>query len=418
MDQLVFRNKGLLDLNCIRLMGVSVKDTKSSIGFFGTGLKFAIATILRLGGDVSILTQDGGVFKKYRFDTKHLTVRDKDFSQVTMDDEPLGFTTELGRQWEAWMAIREIYSNCLDEGGDVIYQEPILQLVNPAGREQRTWIIITGDLFVEIWKNKNDYFIDPERLPAHSTPFVHSYEKENEACRGIFYKGILVGEFPYKTLYAHNLQAKIDLTEDRSVKYTWQAAELLEKTIITSNDEAFVRKCLLTHQSFEGQLPFTDSHHSLDEKFKIEPSEVFRKVCHFIAKQRPRDVCLNAVTWLEKRTRELHGFEECPISDVQKMQVDRALSCLNKMGFGEEISRYPMRFMNWLGEGVYGRAMNNEILISKECFDLGTKFLTSTILEEYVHNRYGYKDHSRELQTWLFDRLITMAEEHVLKAPV
>ena len=36
----------------IRTLGVSVKVGDSPIGYFGTGLKFALATILRKGGEI------------------------------------------------------------------------------------------------------------------------------------------------------------------------------------------------------------------------------------------------------------------------------------------------------------------------------------------------------------------------------
>ena len=45
---IIFQNKGLIDVHAISIMGVSVKED-NSIGFFGTGLKYAIAVLLREG---------------------------------------------------------------------------------------------------------------------------------------------------------------------------------------------------------------------------------------------------------------------------------------------------------------------------------------------------------------------------------
>jgi hypothetical protein len=56
--------------------------------------------------------------------------------------------------------------------------------------------------------------------------------------------------------------------------------------------------------------------------------------------------------------------------------------------------------------------------ISKECFDKGTKFVASTLLEELVHCHYGLHDESRALQTWLLDRIVTMGEEYVSGEPL
>ena len=84
----------------------------------------------------------------------------------------------------------------------------------------------------------------------------------------------------------------------------------------------------------------------------------------------------------------------------------------------DEFDRYPLEVVNWLGEGVYGEAKDGKILISKDCFDRGTKYLASVILEEFVHNHYNLLDESRDLQTWLFDRIITMGEEYVIHEPL
>jgi hypothetical protein len=49
-----FANAGLIDLDVIRVMGVSVKTNDNPIGYFGTGLKYAIATLLRTGHTVTL----------------------------------------------------------------------------------------------------------------------------------------------------------------------------------------------------------------------------------------------------------------------------------------------------------------------------------------------------------------------------
>jgi len=50
-----FCNAEPIDLNAIALMGVSVKIGSSPIGYFGTGLKFSIATLLRTGHEVKLI---------------------------------------------------------------------------------------------------------------------------------------------------------------------------------------------------------------------------------------------------------------------------------------------------------------------------------------------------------------------------
>ena len=111
---IIFSNPGLIDPRLITVLGVNVKEGTSPIGFFGTGLKYAISVLLRNQCSIHIYAgQDA-----YAFSTREETIRGKTFSVVHMNDQPLGFTTELGKNWKPWMALRELYSNAKDEGGD------------------------------------------------------------------------------------------------------------------------------------------------------------------------------------------------------------------------------------------------------------------------------------------------------------
>lgn len=56
--------------------------------------------------------------------------------------------------------------------------------------------------------------------------------------------------------------------------------------------------------------------------------------------------------------------------------------------------------------------------VSIDNFERGTKYLCSTILEEFIHLKTGFQDYTRELQTWLFDKIITLGEEQILKEPL
>ena len=90
---IVFQNPGLIDIDAITTMGVSVKDGDSPIGYFGTGLKFAIATLLRNECSVTIYRGDEALC----FTAEAIEVRGEAFERVCMNGQSLGFTTMLGR---------------------------------------------------------------------------------------------------------------------------------------------------------------------------------------------------------------------------------------------------------------------------------------------------------------------------------
>lgn len=53
---ILFQNPGEIDLLSIASFGVSVKEGENPIGFFGTGLKYAIAVLLRTGHRITVMT--------------------------------------------------------------------------------------------------------------------------------------------------------------------------------------------------------------------------------------------------------------------------------------------------------------------------------------------------------------------------
>jgi hypothetical protein len=182
---LLFSNPGVLDVNLVKLLGVSVKESDSPIGFFGTGLKYAMATALRLGGSMTIYT-DG---QRFEVNGRKVTLRDKEFTQVMLNDEPLGFTTELGKQWEPWMVVRELYSNALDEGGSTSLANGPIE----SGLAGQTHIALYGEPFVEVWNNRGQYFIASGEAPMVSTPHADAYEAGGH-CHAMFFRGIRVHE--------------------------------------------------------------------------------------------------------------------------------------------------------------------------------------------------------------------------------
>src|SRR5882724_7969094 len=113
---IIFQNPGLIDLRSVQIMGLNAKETKNSIGQFGTGLKYAIAVLLRSGCKVTIFQG----LQEFNFATQKEKFRGKDFdfvfmrrgdqhgSEAIFSEKALGFTLELGKHWEPWMAIREL----------------------------------------------------------------------------------------------------------------------------------------------------------------------------------------------------------------------------------------------------------------------------------------------------------------------
>ena len=188
--------------------------------------------------------------------------------------------------------------------------------------------------------------------------------------------------------------------------------EAIERTIISSTNRDFIYRCLTSGKGFhEASLTFTDSH------APVEMSSEFKVACADLLERMPENVNRYALNFYKSRTQTEVSLLPSQLSRVQQMQFDKASDFVRKLGF-DDLDRFPMQVVRWLGEGVYGKAIDGRIYIGQDCFDKGTKFLASTIVEEYVHCRYGFQDESRSMQTWLFDRIVSMGEEHVTGEPL
>lgn len=118
---IIFENSGEIDPRLISLIGVNVKERSNAIGYFGTGLKYAVACLLRWGEKLTV--QSG--LAEFTFDTEEAKIRGQSFGVLVMrsavDHLQLGFTTDLGKRWEPWMVYRELWCNAHDEPAPRVY---------------------------------------------------------------------------------------------------------------------------------------------------------------------------------------------------------------------------------------------------------------------------------------------------------
>lgn len=392
-----FTNPGEIDIRSISTFGVSVKDATNPIGLFGTGLKYAIAVLLRTGHRVTIMAGESVV----NFGVRAEEVRGQSFDFVTMarDGETpvsLGFTTELGKQWDLWMAYREIACNCKDEGGSGQY-EPYM--VEP--KAGFTQVIVQGDAFEAVFANSNLYLLEDAPLFTSG-----SLEVRNRPASCFFYRGVRVAELRAPALYTYNELTLIELTEDRTVKSSWDMAHRIVQGVLKSTDRRFLRSVITADDTtFEGNLDF--------HGWGIVPSPEFVSVVGECAAERMCKVNGTALKVWQDATKQAFEPREIDLTAVQQRSMDRALDFCGRLGFPVR-DAYPVKVVESLGDGVLGLADNQTIYIAERVFQIGgAKQLASTLIEEYVHLRHGWRDLTRELQSFLFEKLVSVGEELV-----
>lgn len=382
---IVFQNPGLIDIAAVTTMGVSVKDGDGAIGYFGTGLKFAIATILRGGGRVSIYRG----FDAYHFGVKATEVRGQSFDLVTMNGEALGFTTQLGRTWEPWMAFRELASNCRDESG--FYTT---SAIDP--REDHTTIVATG--LADVWHERETILLEREPLATMPTAEIH----EGPSIY-VYYRGVRVHRLNRPSAHLYNIRSKIELTEDRTAKSWYEVEIAIERAIGALDDKHLLRTALTCGEQY--------TEHHMDVPRFGSPGAAFREMARELTMGSATVPNVNPAAAASARAMAMSDIQpgqSVALEQFQQAMLDRAKAMLCASGFN--ITAFDTVVMDTLGPNICGMAHDGRIFLSLLPFQKGTREVAATLLEEYAHLKSGAADCTREFQNWMFDQLLVQAE--------
>jgi len=380
-----FTNSGDIDLDVIRTMGVNVKENDNPIGEFGTGLKYALATLLRTGHEVSLFTEG----RLIEFSTREKLIRGKPFQMIFMDDEQLGFTTDLGKNWEVWQAYRELYSNTLDEAGTISYVRS----------EGDTIFTVKGEEIGEVHAERGKIFLQNE--PWIVSDGVEIYRGQSQY---IYYRGVRVHQLVKPTRFTYNFTCPMRLTEDRTLASTYDLIYKMGTLLPKVPDPVFSRRVVdPAWDGFERNIDFSDCASPSDEF--LDSIEQFVEDAHL--KPSTRD--------LLKAHRDVIDYVKFTPSDAEWETIRDACSLLKSIHcFVEPTS---IIFVETLGPGIVAQALDGDILITRQCLANGVDFLAITIYEEWIHNNMGYHDCSRSMQQFLFDKILELAKRSTRKEP-
>lgn len=384
---IVFQNPGLIDLRAVQIMGLNAKETKNPIGQFGTGLKYAIAVLLRNGCSVKIFRG----FEECLFSTQKESFRGKEFDFVYMNNpwQPLGFTLELGKHWEPWMAIRELESNVRDEGGKSFVSDEL-----PQPSAGTTTIIISGPVAETAYSKLRDIFLSGP--PLWRNDYLEVFRADNpEQLQWLHYRGVRCKKLEKPTLFRYNILEEKPLTEDRTFKYSWDGLNDLNQLGLCTHEDV-IRK-VVTADKGTAEWDITYSEYVLSDEFTEIVSALANRA--------------QVSAW--KAVRIAKGFaeyEEVEPDALQLQMLERARAFIEKMG-ERRIRQFPVHICADLGPIRLGVALTTrqEIWLSLRVFEMGMKQLISCLFEEYVHLDRKLADLDYEMQNFLFDTIITQA---------
>lgn len=236
---IIFENKGVVPIEAFTTLGVNAKPaTDNPIGHFGTGLKYALAVCLRLGGTFTLYRGT----EEYEFYVKDMEFRDKEFQVVRMKRrkgfasrwtyEKLPFTLEFGKEWEPWMAVRELESNMRDEEHGLSFNTDDPTLAVPM--DGHTTIIIDCSQMEAAYKELDKIFMSPDKELLFKHNCLEVYKGPSDY---VFYRGLRVTDIAGKpSMFTYNFTDGVTLTEDRTSKNPGLDTYSIMNALRQSND--------------------------------------------------------------------------------------------------------------------------------------------------------------------------------------
>ncbi len=411
-------NKGEIDINSLLLIGATNKrDNKNAIGYFGSGLKYAMAVLLKNKIPFHIFSGEKEI---------KVTVGRKNFRGVKVDvikvnGKFTSMTTDMGPDWESWFSVREIYCNAIDEG------EHSIGISNDCkGEKGKTLFFISFDKNSKnMFDNWNDYFSDKREdlIQEESQTKIYSGKSDKLI---IYRKGVQCYQSKEKSLFHYDLPW-VKINESRVLEDMWDTTYELARQLSRVASLRVVRQILDGYKgSFEEKLQwsivgsFNDNWLEaiagrrivIDNIAGYFAEEIAGKNCLILPQELAtslKDYYGNKVVVLGRSDNHSSGTE-LKTTAQQALYLKDSLEFLEKGGIKIE---YPIIIWKFDDNTTLGQGISGNIRLSEEVFDMGKRIIVATLLEEASHIISGASDKTRSFQDFLFNKIISMLEEKV-----
>lgn len=213
MKYLKIQNSGELDIRLVALMGGTTKSKdKFKIGQFGTGLKYTLAYLYRNNIDFKIFSGT----EEINIGLQIEKINDIDFEIICINGNRTSITTQMGQQWTAWMIIRELWCNALDEGQPFKAVVTETELIGE-GNKTSFYLQLTPEmqLVLDEW---NNYFIQ-NQVPISENDKYAIYINNKETNLRLYKHGVLIYSHPseQKSLFCYDVKSA-EINELREFK--------------------------------------------------------------------------------------------------------------------------------------------------------------------------------------------------------
>lgn len=402
------------------LFGASTKRSdNNSIGQFGTGLKYSIATLLRNKIDFQIYI-DG---KEIKIITKTVSLGDQEFEQIWIDGQQTSLTTELGMHWETRHCLREVITNAMDAKERIVTVD-----ASPGVISKGTQFVF--DINDEIQKFIDDYdmlFIE-DRLPVFECSMGQIYEKiKASPGDGIYTKHVLCVDMPNRTTVFDYNHHNIKLSELRLAESNYEALSSIRALIGACTNKDVMRRILIAaadKESLESEM-LNDLKYGYDnvtglksfckDNLVVPIDEVDR----LTEKERENAIFVSeeAYSGLKHKCTGMQ-LPLCMTKEKDELTVitnydDTVLiRCLQMLGeSGIHLTKYDFAIARFANADVQGCFHKGKIYLSVEVLHIEHELL-GTIVEEYIHRTHMVSDFTREFQNKAMDLIARIIKHH------
>jgi hypothetical protein len=419
-------SKGIIDTQAFYLLGASSKrDDKTKIGFFGSGLKYSIAYLLRNKISFKVFSD----YKEIKFSTDKINFREKEFDVIRVDDKETSMTTEMGIDWQAWFAIREIYCNAIDEGDSSISIVSSKKCV-PVEDKTVFYIQIT-DEFKQIIDDWNYYFSDERKDILYSDDSGNQILSSSKGLL-VYRKGIrCYYQSEEKCLFNYDFNW-IDINESRTIKDEWQFKYKLVNYLKKIDNDSIIKHILNCIQDKWEKTLYWDNHEKFSENWltligkKVLVPYENSGFWQDVIQENPLDylilpssLVLGLKNSFDNRVRVIgdvddeNGFSADfkPVKELNKKQNFLLNQCIDFLTKSNYEVKYPIIVGDFVYDKTLGQAKDEKIFLSQKVFELGRKEIVSTIFEENEHLKTKLSDETRAFQNHLINSVISLMEE-------
>lgn len=441
---ILIQNDGEIETNSFELIGASTKrDETGKVGFFGSGLKYSIAYMMRNGIEFKIFSGQTEV----KFTTQNAELREKDFKRICINGNATSYTTTMGPTWtEDWFVLREIYCNAIDESNCIMIKET--ENLNAVSGKTRIYIELTEKLNDVIASWDSYFSLDREPLFKVEKAYT-SYlgkkdvggENKNEQTvevyaktEGTLYrKGIRV--FTNKSwLFDYNLQF-VNINEDRTAQDTSGMCYLFVNLMADFPNANYVEQVLSSGKEKEPCSEYRDlKYNPIERKFSekwVQFSNDYLLVSEDVSGKFAEEInttkkeyFLIPTYFAKKMKKQLpevkilglgRALGDVGMSDIEptekmKFLLKQTIAQLGEMKYDVP---FDITIVQFDTPDILGRAdiEKKQIYMSDTVFDMGRREIAMTLMEETEHIKSQAEDETRQFQNHIFSQWLKSMED-------